>query len=185
MEEEIWKPIIGYEWMYEISNMWRVKTLYFWKEKIRKNCISKELYAMVWLKINKLEKKISVHRLVAIAFIPNPENKEQVNHINWIRTDNRVENLEWCTGSENCLHKYRVLWSKNPMFWKPSAMRWVIWNKHHSSKKISQYSKDWEFIREWDSATIASIWTLIKRWNISSCCTWKLKSAWWYIWRFD
>lgn len=70
--------------------------------------ITKLGYARVALYNNNKPKDFSVHRLVAQAFIPNPENKPCINHINGIKTDNRVENLEWCTYSENTLHGYRT-----------------------------------------------------------------------------
>ncbi len=115
---EIWKDIIGYESLYSVSNLGRVKAL---KRKINSprgfrtarerilkiaDCNG---YSLVMLckegtRINKL-----VHRLVAISFLNNPENKPCINHKNGIKTDNRVENLEWSTYSENELHSRRVL----------------------------------------------------------------------------
>jgi hypothetical protein len=101
MENEKWLPVVGFEGLYEISDLGKVKR----NNKILKNQI-RTGYPKVTLMANRFKKQISVHRLVAIAFIPNPENKLEVNHINGIKTDNRVENLEWCSRKENAQHSY-------------------------------------------------------------------------------
>lgn len=121
---EIWKDIPGYEGKYQVSNKGRVKSLNFnrtGKEAIlkAKNHVG---YPRVILWKGGKRHEICVHRLVAEAFLPNPDNKQFVNHIDGDRRNNNVENLEWCTPQENAIHSVTVLgnnpnkWSSTPVF---------------------------------------------------------------------
>lgn len=119
LENEIWMPIKGYEGIYEVSNMGRIKTLervYYGgvvpvkiKTRLRKQTYTQKGYLSLILSKDKANKTCVVHRIVASHFIPNNENKPQVNHRNGVKDDNRVENLEWCTNQENCYHAWNVL----------------------------------------------------------------------------
>lgn len=114
MEGEIWKDIQSYDGYYQISNLGRVKSLrrliwngfsnHLTKDKIRKLVVNNYGYTYVKISFNKKSIKFSVHRLVALHFIDNPKNKLEVNHIDSIRLNNNVKNLEWVSKSENQCH---------------------------------------------------------------------------------
>ncbi len=123
-EKEIWKDVVGYEGLYQVSNLGRVKSLarsvisHYTdrkpivttnrKERIMKQFLYKTGYLYTGLAKNRVKKKYKIHRLVAMAFIPNPENKPMVNHIDGNPLNNRVENLEWCTNQENQIHAIKT-----------------------------------------------------------------------------
>lgn len=116
-QEEIWKDIVGYEGLYKISNNGVVKSLKrrvnnaYNGRTVNEKIISMDNweYPRVLLSKHGKQKTHPLHRILAIAFIPNPENKKTVNHINGIKSDFRLENLEWNTHSENLIHAYQVL----------------------------------------------------------------------------
>ena len=103
LDGELWKPIPDYE-DYQNSNFGRVKSFWFGKVKILKPALHGNGYLFVSLSKNDTQKNFTIHRLVAKLFIPNPDNKPQVNHIDTHKLNNYVGNLEWTTGSENHIH---------------------------------------------------------------------------------
>lgn len=160
MKKEKWKTIKGFNG-YMVSNRGRVKRLEHsrrgvnfsgtvfktnHKEKILKPIFRKMgkyiTYVQQGLYKNKRVKCVHVHRLVAEAFIPNPENKTQVNHKDGNGTNNNVENLEWCTGRENSLHAFRVLGRK-------SWQKGIFGEKAPTSRPVLQKTKKGELVRRW------------------------------------
>ena len=106
MEE--WRDIQGYEGYYQVSNLGRIKSIRFNKEKILTIQHDKDGYCTVGLTKNNKLKLCKVHRLVCKTFFNNSKNKPQVNHINGIKNDNRAENLQWCTCKENMKHGWKT-----------------------------------------------------------------------------
>lgn len=112
MQKEIWKPVKGYEGFYEISNYGNVKNVQ--RGNLRKLLLNKDGYVEILLSKNGSVKSVRVHRLVAEAFIPNPDKKPEVNHKDYNKSNNYIENLEWTTRKENVNHSdLRVRHFKN------------------------------------------------------------------------
>ena len=108
MTEEIWKDVQGYEGLYQVSNLGRVKSFQLGEGTLLNPSLARKGYLCVELRLSGKRKRFRIHRLVAMAFIPNIENKPEVNHINGIKTDNRIENLEWVTHLENISHAWNT-----------------------------------------------------------------------------
>lgn len=111
MEE--WKPVIGYEWLYRISSIGRIKSLCKTREKIMKLWTASNWYKNIDLYKLWKWKTFTVHRLVALHFIEMEIGKPEVNHINGIKEDCHVDNLEWVTHKENIKHAYDIWLMRN------------------------------------------------------------------------
>jgi len=154
------KDISWYEWLYKVSNLWNICSLekisfnwkweYTIKEKILKCQINRWWYYQLQLSKKWKVKTFRVHSLVAKEFIPNPNNKKEINHINSIRTDNRVENLEWCTTSENAIHWVKY-WNR---VWKKRLLKELDQSDNSSiwlfEKLVERAEKYWAKL--WASA---------------------------------
>ena len=138
-------------------------------------------YYHVNLMKNNIPTITTVHRLVAKAFIPNPGNKPQVNHIDGNKLNNIVDNLEWCTARENAKHAYRNGLEK---IYK-GVKNYHYGKKSHKRKKVYQYTLDNKLIRIWDCAGEVNKKMRISTGNIASCCRGQRKTTGGYKWRYE
>ena len=171
MKEEIWKDIEGYEGLYQVSNLGRVKRMRFInkntnieKERIKSKKIRKDGYLEVALYKNGKGKYIQVHRLVAKSFIPNPKKLPQVNHIDGIKTNNIVENLEWVSISDNAIHSSRVL--------------------RNNVSKINQYDLKGRYLATYSSITIAGEINNIRESSIANVLAGRRNKTFGYKWKY-
>jgi hypothetical protein len=140
---EVWRLIPGLDGVHEVSNLGNVRVLPRMINRIRngkqQSFIKKGIeltkviegcgYHQVLITTNTFKRNMKVHRLVALAFLENHENKKCVNHINGVKTDNHVENLEWVTHSENIKHAHKTGLKKPPSLGK-------FGDQHHRSKRV-------------------------------------------------
>lgn len=163
------KIFLGYQG-YQISNKGRIKSIKK-HEIIMKQRLNKGGYLKLELRKNGKTVSVLVHRLVALAFIPNPENKPQINHKNSIRTDNKIENLEWCTQSENNKYAYCYGNREKKLYFDNRVL-------------INQYDLKGNFIKQWLGASNIEKELNISNSSIIRCCKNKSKTAYGYIWKY-
>ena len=208
MNEEIWMPVKGFEGIYEVSNYGRVKSLARFcknayggknkpvRERILKTCIIKGYENVILCIGDGSHKHGLVHRLVAQAFIPNPENKPNIDHIDCNSTNNRADNLRWCTQKENCnnaisrgRNSNAKIGEKNPQYGKRNE-------QIANARKVACFTKGGEFVATYPSVAEAHRKTGVSAGSIMSCAarclkydkrsgkSYESKSAGGYIWRY-
>jgi len=165
---EIWKNITGYEGLYQVSNLGRVRSL-------RKNIImsfsDSNVYSHINLSKHGKRRTFLAHRLVALAFIPNPDNKPCIDHIDGNPTNNHVSNLRWCTMMENQNFPLAIK-NKIGINSKDSNYRYKIdRNDNPFCKPIIQLDLNFKFVKEYRSMADASEALNIKAYNISKVCS--------------
>ena len=172
--EVVWRPVVNYEGLYEVSDCGQVRNVK--RCSLLKNLKTQFGYYQVYLYKDGQRKGLKVHRLVAEAFIPNPLGLPQVNHKDEDKTNNFAGtpendytdgNLEYCTTAYN-----------NSFGTRPKRAA------EHKCKPVLQYTKTGDFIREWKSIIEVKRELGYGNGNISNCCLKKLKSAYGYIWKF-
>lgn len=167
---EVWKDIKGYEGFYIASNKGNIKSLNYGNTGVCKNLVfstDRYGYKTVILYKNKEKRTYRVHRIIAEAFVPNPNNFPIINHKNEIKSDNRAENLEWCDA------RYNINYSRHGE--KYSGTR---------PKRIYQKDKNGNVIKEWESICEAARVLGLCKSSISNCCRGKIDSYKSYIWEF-
>lgn len=171
---ELWLPIKGYESFYHISNLGRVKALaktvdvgfgrlQHYEENIMSSSVASNGYLMVSLQVEKVKESFTVHRLVALHFVPNPHNYNIVNHLDGNKLNCAANNLEWGTHSTNLQHAY------------DTGLRVGAWTgktgrNHHRTKTLIQYDLAGIQLKEWESSVIAAKELGIKANVIRSVC---------------
>lgn len=190
---EKWKEIPGYDGKYEVSTYGNVRCVNYrrsGKSQLMKLQLSKHNYFMITLRQEGKNVNRAVHRLVALTWIPNPNNLPEIDHINSDPSDNRIENLRWCTKQENhqnpaTIAKRKLIKPKS----KPYSKNPITEQRRRQislalSKPVVQMNLLRKVIREFESITQAGKETNAHPSAINKCCRGKAKSAGGYKWRY-
>lgn len=171
---------------YEVSDKGNIKSVNYrgtGKSAIRKQSISKNGYMRVILSDNGKNKTYFVHRLVAAAFIPNPDNLPEIDHIDGNRANNDATNLRWCTRKQN-LNYQKAINNKRETMKKVNTWFKKTGKDSHNAKPVYQYDLEGNFIKKWDCIHDAQRCGF-NHGNIISCCKGRLKHYKKYIWRYE
>lgn len=193
---EEWRPVVGYEKLYQVSNFGRVKSnertihllnrgKYPSQKRIKESILKlaeKNKYLYATLSEHGVEKSLSVHRLVAKAFIPNPNNLPEVNHKDENTFNNCVDNLEWCDRSYNNKYGTRISRASETLSKKHLETNYLR-NNEKLSKPVYQYTIDGKLVKIWDSAMECGR-NGFNQSNISACCLGKRKTHKGHIWSY-
>lgn len=174
--QEIWKDVPNYEGRYLVSNTGKVYSVLYKKEL---SYYLQDGYKFVKLQKQRNAKNISIHRLVAITFIPNVENKKEVNHIDGNKLNNSVNNLEWCTHKENVHHAINT--GLRPLVCK-REIKYRGQNK--TSKPIIQLDLQGNFIKRWDCSLDIEDNLGFMHTSVLRCCRGERKTHMGYKWKF-
>lgn len=207
MEDEIWVDIKGYEGLYQVSNQGRIRSVEREVKTIRngvedtsklKSKILKPSYTYGYLKVSLSkegkQRYLKVHRLVAEAFIPNPDNKPDIDHINTIRDDNRVENLRWVTKKENNNNELSRKHNSNRQKERTGEKN-SFYGKHHTEeakKRMSESKPKKSVVQLTLDLKLIKIWECTRDTNkegynhahVIKCCNGKSKTHKGYKWMY-
>lgn len=182
---EIWKDVVGYEGLYMVSSLGQVKSLFRYKKVLKPN-ITRNGYATVELFKNKKGKRLLIHRLVAAAFISNPENKPQVNHRDENKLNNTVDNLVWNTRKENMNHGTRTKRQIKSTDYGTEERKLIAReNGKMACKSILQLDLAGNVINRFNSGRQASAATGIRTTKISDTLRGRHKTAGGYVWKYE